>query len=131
MLAGCCKKADCYEQLDFIQFQLLKDGVNAVGGVNALINRDHIHYYPLDNHFTGSPVLYVKELHLFSLVLLAEKDYLLILDDYTTDTISIEGMQGEEGVCGCFNFIVTKVIYNNEVVCNYFCEEGVVVVELK
>ena len=131
MAAGCCKKADCYEQLDFIQLRLMKDGENAVGGVNALIDRDRIQYYPLDNQFRGYPVIYEKELNLFSLVLVAETDYLLVLDDYTTDTISMEGFQGEEGVCGCFNFIVTKVIYNDDVVCNNVCEQGVVVVELK
>ena len=111
---GCCET--CEPDYRIVQLRLMRNGVNAVFGDNAILERDDIRTYNQSFHETERRVIYKEDDQ--AIWITVDQDFPLILEmgiiNQDTFSITLEPMIIEE--C-CTYYRTSSVIMNGEVIC--------------
>ena len=122
-ISGCCAGVDCSNYGGSIELRLLKNGAAAIGSSGPLTDPHAITFYPDGFEFLTQPILFFADTQSISLLLDADDNYILVLDEYGIDTVTVTPERVGKGSCGCNEYRITSVVYDGEVICTDVCDE--------
>jgi hypothetical protein len=101
----------------------MKDGHNALFGLNASINRDSIRFFTQDNPGYDEFISFNDSTKTMDLFVVNQVDYLLKIENIRIDTIIGTTIVTSTGQCGCSSYQFSNVKINGQVICQDGCDE--------
>jgi hypothetical protein len=112
----------CETNSGTITIRLLRNGVNAIYGADAFIEKDSIYYYNEAIPGYQWDVRFFDSLEIISIDIYEARPAILFLDGIAKDTFSLTTRIRSVGEC-CVGYEVTSVSHNGQIICTGVCDE--------